>query len=315
MPRHHTVVIDAPETSARGDAREAPSVASPFPFEELLVSWNVDRPAGAAFAIEVSLRDESGRDSPWLEIGVAGDVPRDRERRLEYEGGRIDVDWFRATAHSRFVSARARLREYSGAPRFRRAAFCFTDRRDGNDADPGAPSSAIELTVPFASQQSAREDLRSRICSPTSLAMVLRFRGVDATAEAIASRVYDAEHDVYGNWPRSIQVAYEAGCPGYLTRFSDWSSVEDTFAMGQPIIASIGVEPGQLTGAPYERTSGHLIVLRGFDARGDVWVNDPAANDETSGRRAYSRRELETVWMRRGGTAYVIEAPRQERNG
>jgi hypothetical protein len=46
-----------------------------------------------------------------------------------------------------------------------------------------------------------------------------------------------------------------------------------------------------------------------------VWVNDPAANAEALGRRVYSRHELETVWMRRGGTAYVIEGKRQEHDG
>lgn len=311
MPRHHTVVIDSPATTPVGDAQESTIVTCPFPFDELLVSWNVARPQDGAFTVEIAVKEDTGVFSPWLEVGVAGRVPGDRRRSIEYARGRIDVDWFRATGGSRFLAARARLRGADADCRLDRIAFCFTDRAGTTLASPRADFRPIDLKVPIASQQAAPESLRSRICSPTALSMVLAYRGVALDPETLAARVHDAEHDVYGNWPRSIQVAYEAGCPGFLTRFANWDEVNRAFSAGQPLIASIGVEPGQLTGAPYERTTGHLVVLRGFDERGDVRVNDPAAPESSVGR-VYARRELETVWMRRGGTAYVIEARRGE---
>jgi hypothetical protein len=94
--------------------------------------------------------------------------------------------------------------------------------------------------------------------------------------------------------------------PGYLTRFADWADVEARIAAGQPLIVSIGVKKGELPGAPYESTAGHLLVLRGFDERGDCVVNDPAVSEPKDGRRTYRRADLERVWMERGGTAYVL---------
>jgi len=77
-------------------------------------------------------------------------------------------------------------------------------------------------------------------------------------------------------------------------------------ARGQPLIISIRAQEGELTGAPYPKTAGHLLVLAGFDRKGDVLVNDPAARTREKGQCTYLRRELEKVWMEKGGTAYVL---------
>jgi hypothetical protein len=52
-----------------------------------------------------------------------------------------------------------------------------------------------------------------------------------------------------------------------------------------------------------------LLVLCGFDERGDVFVNDPAAGTPELGQLTYRREQLERVWMARGGTSYVLLAP------
>ena len=81
-------------------------------------------------------------------------------------------------------------------------------------------------------------------------------------------------------------------------------------AAGQPIICSIQVEKGELPNAPYKSTDGHLIVVTGFDADGNVLVNDPAATDTEKGQTAYPRDALQKAWMdRANGTAYIIQAP------
>jgi hypothetical protein len=162
------------------------------------------------------------------------------------------------------------------------------------------------LLVPFRSQRDEPADVAGRICSPTSLAMVLAYRGVDVPTAEVAAAAFDAAHDIYGNWPRNVQAAYSFGVSGYLTRFVCWTDVEWMIAVRQPIIASIAVQEGQLHGAPYTRTDGHLLVITGFDENGDVCVNDPAATDAHSGQTVYKRAEMQTVWLDRGGTAYVL---------
>jgi hypothetical protein len=138
--------------------------------------------------------------------------------------------------------------------------------------------------------------------------MVLAHRGVDASVQTVASLARDPDFQIYGNWPRSIQAAYALGVPGHLTRFGSWADVERVLAAGQPIIASIIVDrPGDLRGAPYDTTAGHLIVLTGLTESGDVFVNDPAVADARAGQLVYRRADLSRVWLANTqGTAYIL---------
>jgi hypothetical protein len=164
------------------------------------------------------------------------------------------------------------------------------------------------LPVPFRAQRDEDSAIAGRICSPVSVAMVLAYRGVDRPTSEVVAACYDPAHEIYGNWPRCVQGAYSLGIPGYLSRFSDWPAVERLIAEGQPLIISIRVdEVGGLAGAPYRTSDGHLLVLTGFDADGNVAVNDPAARDAQKGGAVYPRHDLEHVWMRAtGGVAYVL---------
>ena len=144
--------------------------------------------------------------------------------------------------------------------------------------------------------------------------MLLAYRGVDASTAEVARRSFDPFHDIYGNWNRAIQAAYSFGVPGRLERIQSWERVEELLAEGQPLILSIAAKAGQLRNAPYASTSGHLLVLCGFDDANNALVNDPAAATAGLGQLAYARADLETVWMARGGTTYVLQATKpQER--
>ena len=75
------------------------------------------------------------------------------------------------------------------------------------------------------------------------------------------------------------------------------------------MIASIAVKPGELDGTPYPKTEGHLLVIRGFNAAGDVIVNDPYAEPGAI-RRVYPRAQFERVWQGGSdGTVYIIAPP------
>jgi peptidase C39-like protein len=64
---------------------------------------------------------------------------------------------------------------------------------------------------------------------------------------------------------------------------------------------------GELTGAPISSTNGHLLVIVGFTADGDVIVNDPAAPRSRTVVRTYDRGQFENAWLpRSGGLVYVI---------
>ena len=261
---------------------------------------------------------EHGADSwsPWMVVGDVGLVPTPAPDPA-WSGGRVDTDYF--AGRRACARARVRVRAFSAKDVdarskvvVERVTVCVSDRTVAvEDVTPRVDPALVQrrLDVPFRSQRTEDPAIAGRICSPTSLAMVLAYRGVDRAVGDVAARVFDARHDLYGNWPRNVQAAYEYGVPGYVTRIASWREAEARIARGTPLIASIGVRPGQLAGAPYESTSGHLIVITGFDEHGDVHVNDPAASDEARGRVVYRRADLQTVWLDRGGTCYVLDSP------
>lgn len=319
MPSHVLILRDEPVSlrpSPGGTAYESAALEAPFPFDEAILSWNIDVPDGCGFSVELRVARAGGSWSPYLYVDDWGEVPSGTERLKRWEGGRIDVDYFRSD--SKFDRIQYRISALGkggaeGAVRIRRVALVLSDM-DGGAApgpevsDPPEREWKRTLDVPPRSQKVEPPEIARKICSPTCVAMVLEYRGVRRSTREVAERAYDPHHKIYGNWPRAIQAAYSYGVPGYVARYSRWSDVRREIARGQPLVISIGAKKGQLTGAPYEATEGHLLVLVGFDDKGDVVVNDPAAPRAEECRRTYAAKEIEEVWLRRGGTAYVLLA-------
>jgi hypothetical protein len=162
--------------------------------------------------------------------------------------------------------------------------------------------------VPALSQMRAPAALAARICSPTSVAMVLRAWNVRAAPMVLAAEMYHPGLDLYGVWPAAIRAAARRGVAGYLLRFPDWASLSWCLGTGLPVIASVRYRRGELTGAAIAETPGHLLVLVAEDGE-DVIVNDPAARDDAAVRRRYRKRELARVWLERAGVGYVLFRP------
>lgn len=311
---HLLVRQEAPKLDADGVGEV---VVAATPFDEALLSWNVDVPDGGGFVVDARVRGtrddgEPGPWSPWLRFGRGGYVPADDVAVTAFDGGRVDVDLFRGKMRS--TAIQARVRSFGGKPvRVARWAFCLSDTTPERGSmlacTAATPQPGRRFDVPFRSQRAEDPALASRVCSPTCVAMVLRYRGVDASTAEVARRAFDAEHDVYGNWPNAIQAAYSLGVPGHLMRVADLASARFIVGGGQPLIVSVGFENGALRGSPMRSTKGHLIVLTGVDANGDFFVNDPAAGDAESGQCVYRAADLEQVWIRRNGVAYVLLDP------
>ena len=121
-----------------------------------------------------------------------------------------------------------------------------------------------------------------------------------------AAEVLDPAYGA-GNW--SFNAAWAAGLAGhaYVTRLRDLRDAEQYVDAGIPLVASVAYLEGALGGAPTRGTDGHLLVIRGFTAEGDVVVNDPGAPTERSVRRTYDRAQLERAWLDgSGGLVYVV---------
>ena len=283
------------------------------PFTECLPSWNVA--SDAPFSVEIRTRPV-GSDlwTPWLLIGDWRVASRPQDVVTACDEVRVSVDVLEAAipqarAQLRFTPAGASAMDSAAV----RASMVFTDgARLGErvDAASGEPwPLPVQLTVPARSQRAAGEDIGHRICSPTSVAMVAAYHGQPVPTREMAATLLDPHFDIYGNWNRAVQGAFTHGVPGSLVRVSSWETVAGYLEEGRPLVASIRAEPGELRGAPYEKTAGHLLVITGLGLGGVVFVNDPAASWPGVVPRRYMRADLEKVWFRNGGVTYAFHAP------
>ncbi len=315
------IVLHCP-AGGEGPVYESAVIEPGQKFNEAVVSWNVDTPLGTGFCVEVRV----GRRfydfwSPWLYIDGWGETLPEGERVTSFEEGRLDVDYFRSDQRFDRIQYRIRAANDGDQPadlHVRRVAVCVNDLTGippammrGTTplrAVPPAEAWRRRLPVPFRTQATENQKMAGQNCSPTSVAMMLEYRGVNETNEDVAETCYDPVHEIYGNWPRAIQAAYTYGVPGYLDCFSDWDEIKNMIAAGQPLVMSIRAQKeGELTGAYYDAIGGHLLVLVGFEDDDHIAVNDPAYRDPGKGQRTYLREDLENVWMRaRGGLAYVL---------
>jgi hypothetical protein len=161
-------------------------------------------------------------------------------------------------------------------------------------------------------------------CSPTCVSMVLGFwqAGPDPDAMAWVDPAYpdravyhavrhtwDYAYQGAGNWSFNVAYAARFGLRGFVTRLRDLTEAETFIAAGIPLVASVVVDPRRLDGADYT-SAGHLVVIAGFTADGDVIVHDPAAWDPNRVRRVYRRGQFEHAWQAgSGGIVYIIHTP------
>jgi len=173
----------------------------------------------------------------------------------------------------------------------------------GSDAPLAA--GGAHLAVPAFSQMEEDAAIRDRVCSPTCVAMVLGYHGRHVAVADLAREMFQPELDLYGVWPAAIRAASRRGVGGYLLRFPDWAAAAWCLERGMPVIASVRYGVGELAGAAIGETSGHLLVLTGYDEV-DVFVNDPAAPRASEVARRYRLDELRRVWLARSGIGYVL---------
>jgi Peptidase_C39 like family len=172
-------------------------------------------------------------------------------------------------------------------------------------------------------------------CSPTSTAMVVAYwhRGptvadvaalgadpafdahgrADPQVDWAALHTWDVGYGGTGNWPFNTAYASSYGLDGSVQQDSSLRDVEEWVRRGVPVVASIAwnnadaTTDNDLAGAPIPKSGGHLLVVTGFTADGDVIVADPAAPTDATVHRTYRRAQFERDWLNSStGTTYVI---------
>ncbi|WP_346537128.1 peptidase C39 family protein [Micromonospora sp. DPT] len=326
-----------------------------FDATELVASWNADTPAGTWIQVELQGTYNTGAATPWYVMGRWASGDQDVKRStLDGQGDPWSTIWTDtfsiddAKAGVLLRSYQLRLNLYrapgqAASPRVRMLGAMSSHVPDRFTVAPSKGSIAwgTELPVPARSQMIHRGNYPEWggggqvWCSPTSTTMVLEYYGRGPSAEELswvtpgytdpqvahaARMTWDHEYEGAGNWP--FNTAYAASFPGIdarVTRLHSLDEVERFIAAGIPVITSQSFLGTELDGSNYG-TSGHLFVVVGFTADGDVIVNDPASSSNAEVRNVYKREQFEQIWLRTkryrangtvaggsGGIAYLIK--------
>jgi hypothetical protein len=353
--------LDAPSSTRRyaGSTWDVGRWTSPwttpgFSFTELVPSWEARTPDGTFVEVQVRGRGAGGRSS-WDTVGrwASGDAGfrRTSQGPQADDLAHVSTDTFVADGALDSWQVRVTLNRLAGTTRTPRvdALGAMVSRIPSSTSvltsRPGV-AGGITLPVPRYSQMAHDGDYPQydgggeAWCSPTSTAMVLGYYDAlpppadyawvganhpDAVVDHVARMTYDYGYEGTGNWPFNTAYAATRTDQAFVTRFASLRGVERFVKAGIPVIVSLTYGAGGLDNSPLPRgTNGHLLVVVGFTASGDVVVNDPAAATRAGVRRTYDRGQLEDAWLKRGsnggsgGVAYVIRDaahPLPARNG
>ena len=313
----------------------SPYVAPGFNLTELVPSWTAWTPGNTWVRVDVRGTTPAGASTGWDTISrwAATDtyVKRTSLGSQPDGGAKVSYDTWMVPAGAKQWQVRVTLFRKagtSGTPAVDTVGAMVSRLPSGVPATskPLGVAKGLVLAVPAYSQMIHQGEYPEydgggeAWCSPTSTSMVLGYYAKlppsaayawvrptyrDRFVDHAARSTFDYSLQGTGNWP--FNTAYAATLTGraFVTRMRSLQDAELFIAAGIPVVASISFSTGQLSGAPISATNGHLVVIVGFTAGGDVVVNDPAAT--TRIQRTYQRAQLEAAWLRRsGGLAYVI---------
>lgn len=283
------------------------------PFDRIVPSWNAYTPEGTYIIVNIQFR-VNDIWSDWLSMGEWGFYHDSKSNSQSVLLGHTNIDTTFVKSPSLADALRIKVELYGNGqvtPILHQiTATTFTKKYEPTIPVFQSESWRKELAVPCRSQMVENKTVASRICSPTSLAMVLEYYGIDYPTSEIYNVVFDHQENIFGNWPFNTAVAGHLGLEAYVDYYFTIDQIKEKIAQDIPIICSIKFKRGQLTGAPINSTNGHLLVVRGFsnhDGQEYVIVNDPAATTNEDVRREYRIEEFIKAWK---GWVYVINERR-----
>jgi uncharacterized protein YvpB len=294
-------------TKAASGTLESTDLESPFPFDNLVASFSADVPPGGELEFSAKVRTAAGW-SEWYVLGTQTADGFSSAPKSDDAVAALDVDELKLKSTATAARYRLKFRAGRRSVRLRSVSLALSDA-----AAPETPPAfstgpwVRELPVVPRTQRDADETLKHDVCSPTSLAMILEFWGRKKTTDEVALAVRDRGSQLFGNWPANAAYAASFGFDARVARLESLTDLEREIADGRPVAVSVTAGPGELPGAPYKQTSGHLMVVTGFTQDGDVIVDDPAGHGRDDVRHVYGRAAFHKVWrVNKRGLAYLV---------
>ncbi len=278
-------------------------------WDELVVSWNAG--TNLTFLVEAQAGWTNGLASTWYSLGYwSMHGRRGSPKAFSDKDGEVDTDILRVLRPA--VGARVRFTLQGPAAEFRRATLAFFRRQaDPAERPPDRSAWGKVLAVPVRTQAEFPEGI-DKWCSPTSTSMLLEFWSRELSrpewnhsVPATAAAVFDPAWDGTGNWP--FNTAFAGAQPGLgacVSRFNDLTDLERWVGQGMPVAASVSY--ALLKGRPQsEKGDGHLVVVRGFTAEGDVAINDPGVR-RSRVQQTIPRADFARAWAHSRRTVYLV---------
>jgi len=302
----------AVEDSSRPAVLTSAQLEAVFPFDELLLSADAVFPGGGELEAEAQVRTAEGW-SPWFSFGRFGASGGGASAAPQENAfGSQEIDKLKLKKKASSFRYRLTLTPAGGKPPvLRLAAVSYTD--SGARYSPAAAAfkpaghKALKLSLPRRSQMMQQVNYAGDICSPVSLSMALDGLGLAAEPLVTAEAVLDSAQNIYGNWFFNTAHAGTRGLYSFTARLNSFEEARAFLEAGAQVVASVTFGPDELKNSPLRKTKGHLLVLAGFNAKGDVITHDPAAPEEKTVERVYDRAQFAQAWFRnKYGTAYII---------
>lgn len=277
------------------------NLRSPIPFNELICSVTGDGNGEIETFVQVNGEEFScGAFSP----------AKGESKSRKTTAGSMDTDILRLSSKSTEIKVRIELRPLSNKKAvIKLANFAFSDST--LPFIPGKKNKAsfekIKLDLKGISQMARQISYKGDICSPTSLSAVMAYYGIKEPPESVAEAVVDNSDGIYGNWLFNTAYASTRGLYSFVARLNSLDEAALYIKKGIPVIASLTFGPDELKGSPLKKTRGHLLVIKGFDERGNVITMDPAACEDSRTEIVYDRKEFEEAWLKnKFGTCYIL---------
>lgn len=294
---------DFVQTQKEGRTVLTAVVVGATPFTEVVPSWEIVTPGTSSVDVYLTPPTDEVtqyRLATWSQRG-----PRTSYGRQATESAWVETDVLVTKQPVKAVSIQIVL--HTDGDNLPSIESFYLSLTPGKKSAAPAPLANVLIDVPRKAQMSYEGG--KAWCSPTAVSMVLGRWAKELGDAALDSDVPDVSQGVHdpgwngtGNW--SFNTAYAASIPGMqacVTRFSDIIDLEAWIRAGVPVVAS--VSNNVLNGRPAESADGHLIVIVGFDAHGNVITNDPGRNVV---RMTYSRQSFIDAWVVSKRTVYLI---------
>lgn len=290
----------------------SPEIHARIGWDELIVSWNAEIPAGAGLMIEARALYPD-HQTRWFIMGLWSANPalhpRTSVRGQQNDDGGVDTDTLRVKQPTERVQLRVTL--VADGKRKPKLKFLGLSLLDSKAAPARLPPnrSAWGKTINVPERSQMAYEHGDVLCSPTTVSMLLGYwsqrldrPALDPDVPKVAEQVYDPQWGGTGNWV--FNTAYAGsfrGLRAYTTRLSDLSELEDFIVRGIPVGLSLCYN--RLRGKSRE-PSGHLVVCVGFTDGGDVIVNDPGTS--VGVRKTFPRANLMDAWAYSKNTVYLV---------